>query len=188
VRAVPAPTPIATTERDTMDKQTTIIEVNGVKLEIDLRSAKRIDNLRVGDRVKCLVKGYGGSMTTHAGIVVGFEPFPSLPSIVVAYLETGYASSGLKFKTFNAKTEDFEVVADIDSNALEIDRESILDNFDRETDKKRQELAEIQSKRAFFLAHFGRYFSADGPAIEPAPTPSPMVVVQAPVEDDDGPF
>ena len=143
-----------------MDKQTTIIEINGVKLEVDLRTAKRVDTLRIGDRVKCLVKGYGGSMSTHAGIVVGFEPFPSLPTIVVAYLDTGYSSGTLKFQTFNSETKDFEVVADIDNNALEVDKGHILAQFDRDASKKRQELDDIEAKRAFFMAHFGRYFEA----------------------------
>ena len=141
-----------------MDKQTTIIEINGVKLEVDLRKAKRVDNLKIGDRVKCLVKGYGSTMNTYAGVVVGFEPFPSLPSIIVAYLNLDYSSGTLKFKTFNAETKDFEVVADIDNNALEVDKINILSVFDRDADKKRQELAEIEDKRAYFISHFGRYF------------------------------
>lgn len=90
---------------------------------------------------------------------VGFEPFPSLPSVVVAYLDVGYGSAGLKFKTFNAETKDFEIVADIDHNALEIDREETLAHFDREIAKKQAELREATDKRAFFLAHFGRYFA-----------------------------
>lgn len=143
-----------------MDEQKTIIEVNGVKLEVDLRNARRVDTLRVGDRVKCLVKSsYGGSMATYAGVVVGFEPFPSLPSIVVAYLDTGYASGTLKFHTFNAETKDFEIVADIDNNALEIDKGNIIAQFDRELAGKRQEIENIEAKRAYFIAHFGRYFT-----------------------------
>lgn len=146
-----------------MEKQTTVIEVNGVKLEVDLRSAKRIDQLQVGSRVKCLVKSYD-DFKTMPGVIVGFEPFPTLPTIVVAYLETGYGSPGLKFKSFNSKTKDFEVVSDLDNNALEIDRESVLDNFDRELAKKELELRELREKKEFFLAHFGRYFSEHEPA------------------------
>jgi len=137
----------------------TIIEVNGVKLEVDLRHAKRVDTLKVGDRVKCLVKGYGGSMSTHAGVVMGFEPFPSLPTILVAYLDTGYSSGTLKFVSFNTETKDFEVVADIDNNALEVDRTHILSIFDRDIEKHKREMADIADKRAFFLANFGRYFA-----------------------------
>lgn len=146
-----------------MEKQTTIIEVNGVKLEVDLRSAKRIDELKVGSRVKCLVKKYDG-FATYAGVVVGFEPFPTRPTIVVAYLENNYGSSALKFMSFNADTKDFEIVSDLDHNALEIDKADVLAQFDRNADVKRAELREIEDKKAFFLAHFGRYFEASQPA------------------------
>lgn len=141
------------------EKQTTIIEINGIKMEVDLRHAVRIDHLKVGDRVKCLVKGYS-AFETYAGIIVGFEPFKALPSIVVAYLDTGYASGTLKFKTFNAETKDFEIVSDLDNNALEVDKTHILATFDREIATKVREREDIEAKRAFFLAHFGRYFES----------------------------
>lgn len=141
-----------------MDHQTTIIEVNGVKLAVDLRTAKRIDELSIGSRVKCLVKQYDG-FKTCAGVVVGFEPFPTKPTIVVAYLDEDYSTAALKFKSFNADTKDFEIVADIDNNALELNRADLLAKFDREAAKKRAELEEVEQRKAFFLAHFGRYFS-----------------------------
>ena len=81
------------------EQEKTIIEVGGVKLEVDMRYARRVDTLRVGDRVKCLVKKYGNTHETYPGVVVGFEPFPSLPSIVVAYLDTSsYNGDTLKVK------------------------------------------------------------------------------------------
>jgi hypothetical protein len=139
------------------EKQTTIIEINGVKLEVDLRNAKRIDQLVIGSRVKCLVKRYN-DWATYPGVIVGFEPFPTKPTIVVAYLETEYSYAGLKFKSFNADTVDFEVVADLDHNALEVNRESVLQQFDRELGKKELELEEMRQKRSFFLANFGAFF------------------------------
>lgn len=148
-----------------METQTTIIEVNGIKLEVDLRSAKRIDQLQVGSRVKCLVKQYS-DFSTFPGIVVGFEPFPSRPTIVVAYLDTGYGSPGLKFKSFNSETKDFEIVSDLDNNSLEIDRANVLEIFDRDLAKKEIELHEIRQKKAFFLAHFGRYFTEPQSEVE----------------------
>ena len=76
-----------------MNTQTAIVEVNGIKLEVDLRTAKRIDQLTdqltIGSRVKCLVKQYS-DFKTVPGVVVGFEPFEKLPTIVVAYLDTDY--------------------------------------------------------------------------------------------------
>lgn len=141
--------------------QMTVIEVNGVKLEVDLRHAKRIDQLQVGSRVKCLTKTYS-EWVTRPGVVVGFEPFPTKPTIVVAYLETGYASAGLVFKSFNSDTKDFEVVADLDQNSLEIDKAGVLETFDRELAKKELELRELREKKNFFLTKFGAFF-ADAP-------------------------
>lgn len=144
-------------EEITMSKTKTIIEINGVKLEVDLRQAKRIDELKVGSRVKCLVKKYN-EMVTYPGVIVGFEPFTSLPSIVVAYIEGDY-SSELKFKTFNAETKDFEVIADLDNNSLEVNKLTILERMDREITKKEVELEELKAKRAFFLTKFDCYFN-----------------------------
>ena len=146
-----------------MEKQTTIIEVNGIKLEVDLRSAKRIDELKIGSRVKCLVKQYDG-FKTLPGVVVGFEPFISRPTIVVAYLDTDYSSAALKFMSFNRDTKDFEIVSDLDHNALEIDKANVVEKFDRELSKKELELQELRDRKAFFLSHFGRYFQATEPA------------------------
>jgi hypothetical protein len=144
------------------EKQTTVIEVNGVKLEVDLRTAVRIDRLAIGSRVKCLVKGYGNDFATYPGVIVGFEPFPSKPTIVVAYLDTSYGG-GLKFKAFNSDTKDFEVIADLDNNALEIDKADVLRKMDREIDSKALELQKLQEQRAYFLDHFGRYFAEMAP-------------------------
>ena len=145
------------------EKQTTIIEVNGVKLEVDLRTAKRIDQLSIGSRVKCLVKGYGNDFATYPGVIVGFDPFPSMPTMNVAYLDTSYGG-GLKFKAFNSETKDFEVVADLDNNRLEIDREDVLRRMDREIEAKRIELEKLEAQRSYFLTHFGRYFEELQPA------------------------
>jgi hypothetical protein len=139
-------------------EDTMVVEVNGVKLEVDLRTAKRIDTLRIGDRVKCLVKEYS-TMRTYPGVVVGFEPFPTLPTIVVAYVTDIYGSGCLSFKSFNTETKDFEVVADLDNNPLQVEKESILGRFDREIDKRQREKEELEAQRKFFVDHFGRYFT-----------------------------
>jgi hypothetical protein len=91
------------------DKNIRVIEINGIKMEIDLRTAKRIDNLKVGDRVKVLIKEYT-SYKVHPGTIIGFEPFEKLPTIIIAYMETTYSSASVKFLYYNAKTEDTEVV------------------------------------------------------------------------------
>lgn len=143
----------------------TIIEINGIKMEVDLRYATRVEHLQVGSRVKCLTKSYGSEFKVHPGVIVGFEPFQNLPSIVVAYLDIDYNGAGIKFKSFNAKCDDFEIVADLDNNALEVNKADILTKLDREIAKKQIEMEEIESRRAFFLANFGVYFNHVEPAI-----------------------
>ena len=137
----------------------TVIEVNGVKLEVDLRTARRIDELQVGSRAKCLVKKYDGYVV-HPGVIVGFDPFVNLPSITVAYLEVDYSGAALKFQTFNSATKDFEIVAAIDNDQLEVNRADVVTRMDREIEKKRLELDEIQARKAYFLDNFKAYFTA----------------------------
>lgn len=142
-----------------MSDTKTIIEVNGVKLEVDLRTARRVDELRVGSRVKCLVKKYD-SYDVYPGVIVGFDPFQVRPSITVAYLELDYGGAGLKFKTFNQDTKDFEIVAAIDNDQLEVNKANIIEKMDREAEKKRMELEEIEQRKQFFLDNFKAYFVA----------------------------
>lgn len=140
-----------------MEQTTTVIEINGMKLEVDLRQAKRIDTLQVGSPVKVLTKAYDGHKV-HAGTVVGFEPFANLPTIVVAYLDLDYTSANLKFVHFNAQSKEIEIVHAVDGDLVDIDRGHIVDKMDREIAKKEQELEDLQARKTFFLAHFGKYF------------------------------
>jgi hypothetical protein len=139
-------------------KETTIIEINGVKLEVDLRHAKRIDELTIGSPVKCLVKRYD-SYSVYPGIIVGFEPFLALPTIVVAYLETDSSIADIKFRAFNTNTKDFEMVPDVDYISLALNKEEALARFDRQISQKEGEIKEIQQKKDFFLGNFGKYFT-----------------------------
>ena len=144
---------------------TTVIEISGVKLEVDLRTAIRIDQLRIGDRVKVLVKTYS-DYRIYPGTIVGFEPFEKLPTIIIAYLEVDYSGANVKFVHFNANTKDTEVVKAIDDDILEIDKPVALAGFDREIEKKRAELQDLEAKRAYFLANFQAYWPQFAP-IEP---------------------
>jgi hypothetical protein len=134
-----------------------IIEVNGVKMEIDTRYAKRIEELRIGSRVKVLDNsGYGGAKV-HAGIIVGFEPFPSLPTIIVAYIEAAYNEAGLKTLSYNTGTEKFEIVASLDDD-FSVSKKEVLGWFERERKKHGDALAELAAKERFFLDRFKAYW------------------------------
>lgn len=135
----------------------TVIEVNGVKLEVDLRTAKRVDTLRVGDRVKVLIKGYS-DFKVHAGSVVGFEPFDKLPTVIVAYLERDYSGSALKFLYFNSQTKEHEVIKAIDDDQLDLDKADVLQNFASAIEKKEEELQTLKRTRQYFLDNFKAYW------------------------------
>lgn len=140
-----------------MANNTTIIEVNGVKLEVDLRSAKRVDTLRVGDKVKVLITGQYSTPAVHPGVVVGFEPFEKLPTIVVAYLKQTYNDCDLQFLYYNSSTKDTEVIVSVDD--VLFDWKMAFDVFDRKQAKLERDIAELDEKRAYMKRNFGQYFS-----------------------------
>ena len=83
-----------------------IVEIDGVKVEVDLRTAKRVDSFRVGDNVKILDKNYSG-YKVKPGIIVDFAEFKELPTIVIAVFEEGSWSSSpsISFIYYNKESE-----------------------------------------------------------------------------------
>jgi hypothetical protein len=139
----------------------TVIEINGVKMEVDLRQARRVDTLRVGDRVKVLIKGYS-DYKVHAGTVIGFEPFEAMPTVIIAYLETSYSSVGVKFLYFNSQTKETEVIKSIDDDQLDIDKSGVLQQFDADIAKQEIALEDIKKKKDYFLQNFQSYWNGIG--------------------------
>ena len=144
-----------------MNTETTIIEINGVKMEVDLRHAKVIhQNIKVGSKVKLLEKPgpYASATSVHPGVVVGFEPFDTLPTIIVAYVKIGYGDGGLHFAYINAKSaERWDMVPSLDDERP-IEQSDVIGYFKREEEKKLAELTDIRGKRDYFLRHFNSYF------------------------------
>lgn len=141
------------------NEHTTVIEVNGVKLEVDLRTARRIDNLKVGSRVKVLRKSDYGDHKVFPGIVVGFDPFPSLPTMTIAFLDINYSEAKLEFVAFNGASKGIEIVASIDNDELEVDKGAVLARIDREIEKHGREIEDLRRKREWFLHNFKVYFA-----------------------------
>lgn len=140
-----------------MENTKRIIEVNGIKLEVDLRHAKRIDEFKVGSAVKVLVKEYS-SYKSHFGMIVGFDEFKALPTIIVAYIDPGaWSSDPLKLVYINEKTENVEICAQ-DQNDVCVEKGDILDQFDRQMLKKKEEIRDIEVKKKYFIDMFGRFF------------------------------
>lgn len=135
----------------------TIVEVNGVKLEVDMRYARRVDEIRVGDRVKVLQKtGYSSEFTVMPGIVVGFEPFQKLPTIVVAYIDQDWSKAQVKFLHYNSKSE-AEIVHAVDED-FQVDRDTIIQRFDRDIAAKQREIETIEEQKKYFQTNFRAFW------------------------------
>ena len=136
-----------------------IIEVNGVKLEIDLRTAKRIDTFKVGDSVKVLKKQYS-DYKSYLGMIVGFDEFEKLPTLIVAYLSPEYSSASIEFVYFNSESKDVEICG-VNEWDIPYSKSDILEKMNREISKKEEEVRELKQKLNYFTNMFGRYFEKD---------------------------
>lgn len=134
-----------------------LIEINGVKLEVDLRHARRIENIKVGSRVKVLAKEYSGYKVQH-GVVIGFEPFEKLPTIIIAVVEMSYNEAKIGFVYYNSKSKDTEVVISSDDDRNAIGREEVCDFIDREIAKHEQGIKELRDRKSYFLSKFQTYW------------------------------
>lgn len=98
-----------------METGTKIIEINGIKMELDARSAsiQQVDTYRVGDNVTLLIleTSFGSGKKTKAlpGVIVDFANFPGNPTIVVCYLTDEYAPE-LKMAYINKENADSQIV------------------------------------------------------------------------------
>lgn len=135
-----------------------IVEIRGIKFEVDIDSARRITEFRVGDAVKVLKKKYSDKWEAHPGVVVGFDAFRNLPTVVVAYLEIDYSGAKLCYESFNQNSDDVEIAPMVNQEALSMDKGRVVDLLDKEIEKKKLELRESELKKTHFLSMFGRYF------------------------------
>lgn len=136
----------------------TVIEINGVKMEVDLRHARRIDHICVGTRVKALKKTYGDSYEVLHGIVIGFEPFKNLPTIIIAAAKIDYQTAKIEFIYFNSKTEGVEIVVSCDDDLAALDKNDFVNQVDREVAKKKAEIEELEARKTYFLEKFKCYW------------------------------
>jgi len=138
----------------------TIIEVGGVKLEVDMRYARRIEEIRLGDRVKVLRKHQyrENKFDVNPGIVVGFEPFSKLPTIIIAYVHHDWKNAEIKFLHYNAASEDVEIVAAVDED-FHVDRDALMARFDSQIEAKKQEVETIEAQRRYFETNFRAFWT-----------------------------
>ena len=135
-----------------------IVEINGCKFEVDLSTARKIEDYKVGDKVKVLHKQYGDSYKVYPAVIVGFEWFNTLPTITVAYLVLEYKEAKIEFLYFNERTKDFEL-SHAQNEELLIQPADVLKSMNKEIQAKEAEIQDIKRKQEYFLKCFGKFFN-----------------------------
>ena len=137
------------------DNNKRIVEVNGVKIEVDMRYARRIDEFKVGDTVKVL-DNRSNKNEMRTGVITDFAEFKELPTIMVAvYKPSDYWSPpSIEFIPYNSNTEDIEIVA-VSQEEIIVSKDTIVDNFNDQIEKKRHEMNDLIVKRDTFINYFG---------------------------------
>jgi hypothetical protein len=133
-----------------------IIEINGIKMEVDLRTAKRIDEFKLGDSVKVLKKN-GSDYTVTPGVIIDFVNFKELPTIQIVIFKMDYWGNHVDFINFNESTKDIEI-SKVSDHELRLEKSRIIDKFNIEIEKKQGEADELKAKRQYILDNFGKYF------------------------------
>ena len=138
-----------------MSKQ--VVEINGTKFEVDLSTATKVEEFKVGDRVKVLEKKYSDSYKIHAGVIIGFDWFETHPTITIAYLDISYSAAEIKFLYYNDATKDIEI-SHSNNEELFIEPADVIKKLDKEVTEKQNEIRDIQQKKEYFIKNFGEYF------------------------------
>ena len=135
------------------------IEIDGVKVAVDMRTVKKIDVYRVGDNVKVLKKSYD-NYRTYSGVIVDFVNFKELPAIVVAYFDQDYSGTSIEFLTITKDTKDIEIAPCL-PHELSINKNRVIDKFNYEIEQQQHKVDELKAKRDYFLKNFGKFFEED---------------------------
>lgn len=135
------------------------IEIDGVKVAVDMRTVKKIDVYRVGDNVKVLKKSYD-TYHTYSGVIVDFVNFKELPAIVVAYFIQDYSSTSIEFETITKDTKDIEIAPCL-PHELSINKNRVIDKFNYDIEQQQHKVDELKARRDYFLENFGKFFEEE---------------------------
>jgi hypothetical protein len=139
-----------------------IVEIDGVKLEIDLRTAKVIDHYRIGDPVRVLHPGTGYGTGIKAGVIVGFCEFEKNPAIEILELDAEYSGANFKLVTIVSGQDNPVQIAPYNRYSGLFSQTDIVTRFDREIQKKELELADLKLKKEYFISDFMKAFQQIG--------------------------
>jgi hypothetical protein len=134
-----------------------IVEIDGVKLEVDLRTAKVIDHYKIGDPVRVMTgETYGNPI--KAGVIVGFCEFEKNPAIEILVLDPDYSGVAFKTVTIVSGKENKVQIAPYDRYEGLVSKADVVTRFDREIQQKELELADLKLQKQYFIDDFAKAF------------------------------
>lgn len=133
-----------------------IIEINGMKMEVDMRTARRVDTFKVGDNVKVLSRTHNDQHEIKPGIIVDFAMFKDLPTIIVAVFKDGgwIEPPSITFAYINSESGKEIIFAS--EEEIQLSKEGVVEKFEREIQRKKNEWQDLQNQLAYFKKHFLR--------------------------------
>lgn len=136
-----------------------MVEINGIKMEMDMRTAVRVDEFKVGDNIKVLDKNYS-SHKLFEGVIVDFLNFKDLPTIQIAYFERDWSGAKINFLNINSDNDSYEILP-ASKHEFELEKSSVVEKMKLEIEKNKEEAARIQSKLDWFEKFYGKYFGQE---------------------------
>ena len=141
------------------DENKRIVEINGVKLEVDLRTAKVIDFYKVGDPVRVFhPKSQYSPAEVRPGVIVGFCEFSENPAIEVMEFHCDYSSITFKIVTIAEGMNDDLQIAPYSKYEGLISQADVVTKFDRLIQQKELELSDLHLKKKYFIDDFAKAF------------------------------
>jgi hypothetical protein len=72
-----------------------------------------------------------------------------------------YWGSKIEFINFNEQTQDVEIAL-CSEHELRLEKNSVIDKFNNEINKKQGEVDDLKAKRDWFVEYFAKYFENNG--------------------------
>ena len=138
-----------------MSDEKRIIEIDGVKMEVDLRTAKTVDTFKVGASVKFLKKKYS-NYEMYPAVIVGFTEFKKMPCIELLAMDT---SGNITFELHSSESD--SEIAPFNSYEALFSKTDILEKLDRKVNSAEEDLRHAIQKREAFVNNFAKVFEKE---------------------------
>jgi len=149
-----------------MDENKRIVEIDGIKIEVDLRNAKVVETYHVGDPVMVLHKAEQyKEAVINAGVIVSFNEFNGTPAIQIMELTMNNYSDDVGFKIVSivsgetTKKDGGISIAPYSRYEGLISKTSVVTKLNRKIAQKEMELEELDIQKEYFIKEFSKSFA-----------------------------